>query len=148
MGHLASLARLVGNAEHALDVIRVLWMTAGGVAEEGVDSGQTGVASSDGIAAFDLEVGEEFADHVRLQVREIELADRLVDTLGGEDQQEPKRVLVGRHGVRAGVALPSEAIVEEGLDGGSHEAHGNSPSWRSRRSARICMSSGVAERYQ
>src|SRR6266536_2898835 len=126
MSDLGALARFVGNAEHALNVVRVLWMPAGGIVEEGVDGGQTSVAGSDGIAALDFEVSQELADHVRLQVREVELADRPVDTLGGEDQHEPKRVLVGRHGVRAGVALPSEAVIEEGCGSaaGSHAARG------------------------
>jgi hypothetical protein len=50
--------------------------------------------------------------------------------------------------VRAGVALPNEAVIEEGLHRGGDETHGNSPTWRSKRWARISMSSGVAERYQ
>jgi hypothetical protein len=62
-------------------------------------------------------VGQERADHRRVEIGEIEQEWLFAGFLFNEPQQQPERVAVGLDRFRAGVALVDEAIGEERLSG-------------------------------
>ena len=61
------------DRHHARDRVRVLGVLERGVAVEGVDGAQTGVAGAGAVAAVAFEVGEERADQRRGQVVDVQL---------------------------------------------------------------------------
>src|SRR3954454_2881002 len=58
------------DGQHLLDQRGMLWCVHGGVAEEGVDRGQAGVAGAAGVAAGGLQMLQESADERRVEVGE------------------------------------------------------------------------------
>jgi hypothetical protein len=65
-----------------------------------------------------LEVLEERGDQRRLELRDVEVAGRRAGAVGGESQQQPKRVAVGGDRVRARRALADQAVGEVRLQRG------------------------------
>jgi len=68
--------------------------------------------------------------------------------LGNECQQEPERIAVGHHGVRADAAFAEQSLGEESLQRRSQGAHELDTWLDSSRRAASPSSSGVACRYQ
>jgi hypothetical protein len=60
-----------------------------------------------------LEVVQERADQLGVQIGNLDLAGRLAGLLLGEREQEPERVAVGGDRVRAGLALALQALGKE-----------------------------------
>ena len=88
-------------------------MTRSGVAREGVDGGETGVARRSAVVSVGFEVVEEREDVVNTEVVEIEIDDRALATRCDESQKEYERVPVAAHGVWAHAADPGQVIGEE-----------------------------------
>jgi hypothetical protein len=70
----------------------VLGVAQGGVAEQGVDRGQAGVAGPGAVAPPGFQVGEERGDQRGVQVGQVELAWVLPGAVPGEVQQQPEGV--------------------------------------------------------
>jgi len=64
----------------------VLWVAQRGVLVEGVDRRQPGVAGACAVAAVLLEVVEEGADQLRVEIVDVQLAGLFAGLLGGELQ--------------------------------------------------------------
>jgi hypothetical protein len=105
----------------------VLGVAQGGVAEQGVDRGQAGVAGPGAVAPPGFQVGEERGDQRGVQVGQVELAWVLPGAVPGEVQQQPEGVPVGGDGVRAGLALAGEPLGEERLERGCQRGHAGPP---------------------
>src|SRR4051794_22223252 len=90
----------------------------GGIPEQRVDRGQSGVAGSAAVAPLLFQVLQERADQRGVQVGEAERR-RLPGLFTHEDEEEPVGVAVGRDRVRAGVLLPGQPVGEEPLQEGS-----------------------------
>ena len=130
---------------------RVLGFVRSDVAEEGTDRGQSGVARTRVVAALVLEMAQEGAEEVGVQVAELQFRRGLLQHLAGMADQQSERVPVAGDGVRAGLELLHEAVGEErrqesGEVGGHHD--GDLLATRSSRRAASCISSGVTVRYQ
>ncbi len=65
------------DGQDALDVVRVLGVLEGRVAEEAVDGSESGVACADTVLAVAFEMLQEGADERRVDVREVESRGRL-----------------------------------------------------------------------
>ena len=133
---------------------RVLGLVRSDVAEEGTDRGQSGVARTRVVAALVLEMTQEGAEEVCVQVAEFQFRWGLLQHLAGMADQQSERVPVAGDGVRAGLELLHEAVGEEGRQesgevgvevGGRHDG---GLATRSSRRAASCISSGVTVRYQ
>ena len=68
---------------------------------ERVDRRQPGVPGPGAVVLVLFEVGEERADHWRVEVVDVELAGLLAGPLVGEAQKQPERVTVGADRLRA-----------------------------------------------
>ncbi len=99
-------------------------------------------------AKVDFEVLQERADEGCVKVGHVEFVGLAAGALGGEAQQQPPGVAVGRDGVRAGVALVHQPLGEERFETGGEFAHGRRSSACSSRSAARNNNSGTADRYQ
>ena len=123
-------------------------MAIRGEAEKRVNGSQAGVAAGHTVVPVRFEMIEEPADQLAVEVGDVEVAGVFAGLLVGEGEQQPKRVPVRVHGVRAGSALAVQAGEEEGLESGGERAH---CCWLRRRWARTAAalsSSGTAEKYQ
>lgn len=98
-------------------------MAQGGIAEEGPDRRQSGVAGAHAILSFVFQMVEEGADQGRIEIVDVELSRRLAVPLRREDQQQPQRIAIGLNRVRADLALAEEAIGEERLQGRGQRTH-------------------------
>ena len=136
------------DGQDPLDDRRVLGMAERGIAEQGVDGGQAGVAGADAVAPNRFQVVQERADQRGIQVGDPEPRRGAARLLLGEGQQELERVAVGGDRVIAGVALPDQPVGEERLQGRGEGAHAMPPGWFSRRSAARASNSGAADKYQ
>ena len=76
-----SIAAFGGDVEHSGDERGVLGVAQGGEAEEAADGGQAGVAGADAVVAFGLEVVEEVADQLGVEVGQVELVGLLAAAL-------------------------------------------------------------------
>src|SRR5664280_1633028 len=117
-------------------------MTERGVAEQGAQRGQPGVAGGDGHAPIIFEVGEKSSDGRCLEVGEVQLGRKRAGGVGHVREQLPERVAVGGHRVGAGLALRDESLGEEGLQCWSDETHASTSVDASRRSPAKASSSG------
>jgi len=86
-----------------------------GVGEERPQRRPAGVAGGDGVPAVGLQVLEEPADEVGIQVGQRQLGWGDSGRSLGIEQQQPERVGVGGFGVDAGVHVPVELVGEEAL---------------------------------
>ena len=140
-------AALGWDGEDAGDELGVFGVAIGGEAVEGVDGGEAGVARADAVVTVMFEMVEEPADHVGVEVGEVELGGRLGGSGVGVGEQEPEPVPVGLHGALTGPALLGEAGGEEALQRRGERAHRSALCWPARRAANA-ISSGVADKYQ
>jgi hypothetical protein len=85
------------------------------VGEQGVDGGESVVAGLRCVVAVVFEVIEEGGDERRVEIVDVEATGRGAGLLGGEGEQQPEGEPVGVDGVRAGGALPDQAVGEVGL---------------------------------
>ena len=76
VGDVGAVAALAGDGQDPLDQRPVLGMAQGGIAEEGVDRGQAGVAGPDAVAPVILQVLQERGDHRGVEVGKAERARR------------------------------------------------------------------------
>jgi hypothetical protein len=111
------------DRQDPLDVGGVLGVAHRGVAEQGVDRGEPGVAGPDAVAALVFQVVQERADRLRVQVGDVQPGRDLASALGGEDDQHLERVPVGGDRVAAGLALQRQPVSEECLQGGGEGGH-------------------------
>src|SRR5207249_11853581 len=88
------------------------------------------------------------ADQHRVEILEGQLRRGLAGAALREAQQQPERVAIGGHRVRAGSKLGPHPLGEETLQGGRERAHAASPTVASRRAATRVSNSGAADRYQ
>jgi hypothetical protein len=65
----------------------VLWVTVGGETEERVDSSQSGVPGGGGVAPLGLEVVQEAADELGVEVSEVQLGGVLAGLVPGVGEQ-------------------------------------------------------------
>lgn len=98
---------------------------------------------------------KEGQDDGRIQVCQLKAFRRLADVLLRKLQEQTEAVAVGRHGLRAGIALGKESFQEERLQDGGGTASGggglhNAPPspCGAKRSAARARSSGTAVMYQ
>jgi hypothetical protein len=120
LGEVAEQAALEAfgrDREHAGDARGVLGVVKRGEAEQGADRCEPGVSRAGGVAALALEMVEELADELSVDVGKIQVGWLLPGVLLGECQQELERVAVGGNGLRARVPLPDEPVGEELLQG-------------------------------
>ena len=96
VGEARSLVAFEGDRDHPADRVKVLGVAQGGVLVERVDRRQPGVAGAGAVAAVCLEVVEERADQLRVEVVDVQLARLLAGLLGGEREQQPEGGEVGR----------------------------------------------------
>ena len=136
------------DREHPLDDGGVFGVVEGGVAEQRADSCQPGVSGPHAVAPVELEVVQERTDQRRVQVGDLQARRCLARPLFGEGQEQLERVPVGGDGVRAGLALPGQAVGEEALQGRGKGAHGRSPLRISSRFPARAISSGEDDKYQ
>ncbi len=101
----------------------VVGMFERGVVEHGVDRGESVVAGGDGVVSLLFEMIEEPGDQVGVEVGDVQLRRRFAGATVREAQQESVGVPVGGDRVRAGLALPDEALGEEPLHGRSKRSH-------------------------
>jgi hypothetical protein len=93
-------------------------MSERGVVEQRADRRQAHVARRDAVVTVVLEVLQERADQLGVEIVDVQLAGRSARVLLGEGEQQTERVAVGVDGVRAGLALALEAFGEERLQWG------------------------------
>ena len=136
------------DREHAGNDGGLLGMVQYGVAEQGMNGRQPGVAGAHRVGAVVFEVDQEPPDEGRIEIAEFQLRGCFGEVGGGEADQQLPRIAVCRDGMRAGVALLKQPVGEERLERGGEGAHAEPPGWCSRRSAANCISSGAADRYQ
>src|SRR6266699_287597 len=134
-----ALATLGWYCEHPLNEGGMFRVDVRCVLEEGVDGGQSSIPGGHPVATILLEVLQEGADQVGIQILERELRGGLARPVVDEHQQHSKCVTVGGHRVWTGLALLPESLAEEGFETGRERTHGSSPS---------AVSSGAADRYQ
>ena len=146
--HDGALGALGRDGKDACDEGGVLGMAEGGEAEHGVQRGEAGVAGADGVAALGLEVVQEGADELGVEVLELQPGRRPAGLLCGEGQEQLEGVPVGGHGVGAGLALADQPQREVGLEGWGELGHGRRLRACSSRAAAKASSSGAAETYQ
>ena len=142
------LKALAGDGQHALDDRRVGRLAQGGVAEQGADRDEPGVAGPDAVSPSVLEVVEECADQRGVEVGKHEQGGRLAGALLGKGEQEPERVSVGGDRVRACPPLGEKPIGEERFQDRGERAHGSTPRQSSSRLAARASSSGLPDTYQ
>jgi hypothetical protein len=97
-------AAFEGNREDALRLLEMLGMYAGNQPEEGMNGGQTDIASRGPVAPWLLTVVQKGDDDVGRQGIEIQLGHRPTGVCGGEPQQEGEAVSIAADGVRTGAA--------------------------------------------
>ena len=156
----AALAPLGRDGQHPGDRPGVFGVLHGGVGEQGVHGGQAGVAGGDAVAALFLQVVQEPADQVGVELADVDGVRRGAG--GGHDvtQEQPPGVAVGGDGVGAGADLSDQSGGEERLQGGCEPGHRDparraGPAgrdgagwWWVSRSAAAASSSLVPVRYQ
>jgi hypothetical protein len=136
------------DGQHPLDGGGMFGMAQGGIAEQGPDRGQPGVAGAYAVLSFVLQMVEEGADQRRIEIVDVELSRRLTVSFRREDQKQPQRVAIGLNRVRADLALADEAVGEECLQGRGEPTHASPARWRSSLAPARPRSSGAADRYQ
>ena len=111
------------DREHPLDRAGVLGVAQRRERKQRVDRREARVAGPRAVAAFALEVVEERADQLGVEVVERQPRRRPADALLAEGEQQPQRVAVGGDGVRAGVALSDQPLGEERLQRRCEQRH-------------------------
>src|ERR1019366_3458513 len=107
------------------------------------------VTGPNAVVPHHLQVLEEGADELRVEVREVEIRGALAVPLGREAQQEAEGVAIRGEGVRARPSLDHQPVHQERLQCRGQGAHRSPPPGRlSRRAAMSSMSSGETDRYQ
>ena len=97
--HDGALGALGRYGKDACDEGGVLGMAESSEAEHGVQRGEAGVAGADGVGALGLEVIQEGADELGVEVLELQPGRRPAGLLRGEGQEQLEGVPVGGHGV-------------------------------------------------
>ena len=92
-------------------------------AKQRMDGGQSGVAAAHAVATLVLEVVQERADQLRVEIFEVKKRRCPACLPGRKHQQQSQGVAVGGNGVRAGALLPGEAVGEECLQGRGQRGH-------------------------
>ncbi len=95
-----------------------------------------------------LEVSQEVADQLGVEISQIELVGLLAAAILRVAQQQPPGVPIGGDGVGAGLALMREPFGEERFQAGGEGGHDRASACRSRRWAASNSSSGTADKYQ
>jgi hypothetical protein len=101
----------------------MLGMVKRGVAEQGANRRKPGVSRPRAVAALPLEMIEELADKLGIDVGEIELGWLPARPPLRECQQQLERVAIGGNGLRACVPLAHEPVGEERLQGRGECGH-------------------------
>src|SRR5260370_12746927 len=114
-GHRPLDVALAGHRQDELAVEQPSGLAHGDVAEERSDRGQSGIPAARTVAPGGLDVQEEFADQVGIEVFDPELRWNLAPLLAGEPQEEPERVAVTRDRMCARLHLRAQAFGEEAL---------------------------------
>ena len=91
---------------------------------------------------------EESADHLGIEILDIESRGNLADIGVREAEEQPEGVAIGGDRVGARLSLVDQAVGEERLEGRSERGHRSSPKVASNRSAASRSSSGAACKYQ
>ena len=151
-GWLARTA-LEGEAEHGLKGGQVLGAFRDEEARERVESGKTGIARCDTVAADGLEVVKEPDHPTAVEVGDLEPLDRATGIVRREAQEEHESIAVALDGVRAQAAEMRQILFEEAAHraaefGGSAAAHRpvswiRWPLWRAKRSLASAASVGM-----
>ena len=111
------------DGENTFDGGGMFGMAQGGIAEQGPDRCQSGIAGAHTVLPVRLEMVEEGADHGRVEIVDIQPARCLAEPLRCEGQQEPQSITIGLDRVRADLALAEETVGEERLQGWGKRAH-------------------------
>jgi len=114
-GHECAGESFGRDGQHALDLCRIRRRLKRDVTEERMHGGQAQVASSRRDVASLLEIVKEGRDHGCVDVFQRQCRRRLMQALLDELKQQPPSISVRRDGVRAGLPLLHQALVEEGL---------------------------------
>lgn len=146
-----TLVAFAGHREDLLTQQGVRRFGERDVAKERVNRGQTRIAGSTTVAAPLLEVLEKPPDERGLDLLRFQHRGRLAQLVGGEAEEQTKRVAVAGDRMRARLPLSEQAVGEEALEErretrGDHGA--TSAGGSVRRSADSWSSSGTASRYQ
>lgn len=139
---------LRGDCEDARDEVGVLGVTQRGVAVERVDRGQAGVARADAVAAALFEHRQERGDQLGVENADVEVAGLDLRAFVGVGQEQPHGVAVGGDRVLARTALTDQVAGEERLQGRGQSAHWTASCQAVIRSRTVCISCGLAVRYQ
>jgi hypothetical protein len=83
---IAAVVALVGDREDTLDQLGMLGMAERGIAEERVDRCQSRVARAGAVVPLGFEMGEEGADQLRIDVRDVELRRSLAGACLDEER--------------------------------------------------------------
>src|SRR5690554_3780888 len=84
--------------------------------EEGVHGSQAGVACSNRVASFLLEMMEKPFDQMRIEFLEQELGGHTTRFFRCKGQQQPERVAIARHCVGTDSLLFEQSLGEESLN--------------------------------
>lgn len=144
-GALEALGR---DGQHPGDRRGVLGVPARRIRKQGVDRREPVVPGTRPIAALALEMVEECGDQRPIKIAEVERGWCLGGPGGGEAEEQPERVPIRRHRVRAGPALAEQPLDEERLERWRKSGHHDLPAPTARRAAARSASSGAADRYQ
>ena len=117
--------------------------------QEGLDRGQADVARTRTIRAGGFQVPKEVDHQRRVDLLQVQLGWRDVETRAGEFKEQLERICIRVRRVGAGTAFEGKAVLEEGGEVWRERRHGHPPvTKRSHWSATACINSGTASRYQ
>jgi hypothetical protein len=145
--HVGGIGAFLGDRQDALDEQGVFGALQRGVAEQGVDRGQAGVAGGDAVVPVGLQVVQEPADEAGIDVGQVQRRGWPAEVLLGVAQQQAEGVAVGVDGVLAGPAL-GQPLGEEPLQDRGQAGHHGSCQDVSNRVTAWAINCGQACRYQ
>src|ERR1700730_17136741 len=151
-GHRPLDVALAGHRQDPLAVEQPGGLAHGDVPEERSDRGQSGIPAARTVAPGGLDVQQEFADQVGIEVFDPELRWNLAPSLAGEPQEEPERVAVTRNRMCARLHVRAQTVGEEALEQRRECRGGHSRTPSSWTTTTRCdassSSSGTASIYQ
>ena len=127
------------------------------VLEEGSDGRETRVPAPSCVAARFLDIGEEQADEIGVDVGDLQCRRHFLQLFSRVAQEQAERVPIADDRIRAGLELRAEPLRKEPLQVGceSMRLHRAPPFWdalaardRSARADASCSSSGTVSMYQ
>ena len=127
MPHKTRVRLLGGNRQNAVNLFEGRWHPVLHIPHERLDRCEPNVSGSSAVSARCFQVIQEVHDEYCIDVLQLQLRGRSLQAVARIFKEEPESVRVRVTGVRAGLALQRQPLLEESRDMWRDQSHGRPP---------------------